>query len=848
MSVQRTYRSTTCGLPKKAFQIILVISDEPKLVIFPNQNSVIIPAGQSYGLICKGESGDPDGTFTEMKWINPRDEEIHEGRPGVHFFEKELKLSFVTPSVEDSGIYKCTALYSNTLTLEAEITINFYEGIRFEDCPEVQNLVVGKEGRIKCKPIANPKPTINWEKNKQRVSSERFSISPSGISISSVSQEDAGVYTVEAFVPATGNNKYRNITVNVLTPPKIIELPENDVAIQGEQYTTTCRADGSTPINYFWYDPESRDLSAVEGYRVEEGRLTISKVERNAGGKYKCRVENPAGEDEDFMTLVVQVRPRVVQFDNQTTETTKSAILECRAEGIPRPSLVIRKENSEPIVSGQNDRMELEDIEEGDDYKVLRLRISDVKRSDDGLYYCSATNAAGNAEKVGHLEVQFRPDMSLTPLTRVKAWSANPANLSCIAEANPNATITWKFQNEPVEHGDDRYKFYGGVSYSSLLVLTEKRAQYEVFGTYTCEARNILGESSVDIILEEATTPGQVTQIVFDKVTSTTITFVFMGPGNDGGLPITTYIMRYKKVGDPENTAITVEWTADTPHILGDLKPRTKYQFSVAARNVVGEGPWKQTEYLMPEETVPEPPAIIAEKDTIPISQYPDRYEIRWEVPIDNGEPILQFGIRYFEVERTIKGFVKKGDAVEKIVRNWDKSPSIELAGLSADTHYKVEIRATNKIGNSLPETIVFRTGEGETNDGQTSVMDKEGISLPVIIAIVLVALFIILVILDVTCFFRFHCGLLYLLRYRTCGRSPEKEQGKLEDGRACVKEVASANNGKIKQELKSPSSPDQLPPPENRDARPVDLIIDENFKNKSPKGSKSSIGKSSPV
>lgn len=33
-----------------------------------------------------------------------------------------------------------------------------------------------------------------------------------------------------------------------------------------------------------------------------------------------------------------------------------------------------------------------------------------------------------------------------------------------------------------------------------------------------------------------------------------------------------------------------------------------------------------------------------------------------------------------------------------------------------------------------------------------------------------------------------------------------------------------------------------------NRDARPADLIIDENFKNKSPKGSKTSIGKSSPV
>lgn len=37
-----------------------------------------------------------------------------------------LKLSFPTPSVEDSGNYKCTALFSNTLTLEAEVRVDFY--------------------------------------------------------------------------------------------------------------------------------------------------------------------------------------------------------------------------------------------------------------------------------------------------------------------------------------------------------------------------------------------------------------------------------------------------------------------------------------------------------------------------------------------------------------------------------------------------------------------------------------------------------------------------------------------------------------------------------------------------
>lgn len=60
--------------------------------------------------------------------------------------------------------------------------------------------------------------------------------------------------------------------------------------------------------------------------------------------------------------------------------------------------------------------------------------------------------------------------MSRTQVTSVKTWSDNPANLSCIADAIPNATITWKFQGDSIELDDKMYKIFGGESYSSLLV------------------------------------------------------------------------------------------------------------------------------------------------------------------------------------------------------------------------------------------------------------------------------------------------------------------------------------------------------------------------------------------
>lgn len=47
-------------------------------------------------------------------------------RGNVRKIDSMLKLSFPTPSVEDSGNYRCTALFSNTLTLEAEVRVDFY--------------------------------------------------------------------------------------------------------------------------------------------------------------------------------------------------------------------------------------------------------------------------------------------------------------------------------------------------------------------------------------------------------------------------------------------------------------------------------------------------------------------------------------------------------------------------------------------------------------------------------------------------------------------------------------------------------------------------------------------------
>lgn len=59
--------------------------------------------------------------------------------------------------------------------------------------------------------------------------------------------------------------------------------------------------------------------------------------------------------------------------------------------------------------------------------------------------------------------------MSMTPSTSVKTWNGNPVNLTCIAEAIPNATIKWSFNGRNIQD-DDLYTIHGRSAHSNLLV------------------------------------------------------------------------------------------------------------------------------------------------------------------------------------------------------------------------------------------------------------------------------------------------------------------------------------------------------------------------------------------
>lgn len=853
---------------------LLELNQATELVINPSGKTQSQPAGKGFGLTCEGQADDTD-LFTDLKWFGPKGE-LLEGSSGSIEVSKAgnaLLLMFKDPTADDSGMYNCTAVYDRIEKLHAGVELIFYQDITWDECPTKQALVINTDGKIRCRVSANPPAVISWKKDGQTLS-ERYITESDGIKVTGVTEEDKGNFSVRAMVQQTGRFQARLIKVEVHVPPEIIELEPKMEATEGNEATFHCQASGFPRPVYAWLDPNMRNLTSVEGHIVDAdtGTLTILSVKRENKGEYVCVAKNPAGEAKRNLELSVIVKPEIKEFNNITSIENMEATFECRAVGDPLPELSIRKQGQDKPFDEEDDSITLNKKEDGDE-SVLILKIDSTSRSHDGLYYCAAENKGAHVETVGHLTVEFAPVMSSTPSTLVKTWNGNPVNLTCVAESIPNATISWFHEGQKIQN-DDLYSIFSRTAKSNLQVTppsSGERSERKVYGVYKCQADNVHGSQFINIELEEARKPSGLRDIRTVKETATTITFEFEEPSDKGGLPIRAFIVQYHEENEPYDDARMNEWSEGSLYILENLRPKTAYKFRFAARNDVGLGEWSDERRMVtPEESAPEPPKFITPGGNV--STYPDRFQIRWTVPLDNGRKIDFFELRYFEVEKKNGMWRRVGEVTSKDIRDWENAPMYEMIKLKANTYYKVEVRAHNDIGFSVDATMLFQTAAGSEHDHESDGYHgavPSALSTGAILAIIIAVVLIILIVIDVVCFVRYKWGVVFFLRSRVCAK-PINEKAKeaaFEDGKGgkgdnfekkSRTEVDNPAFDKEKEPLKLNEDTDKDNEVANedtpmiqsdgaKDTKPNDGTTDE-IKNKSPKGSKSSIAKDSLV
>ncbi|KAJ8927972.1 hypothetical protein NQ314_019498 [Rhamnusium bicolor] len=699
---------------------------EASLEIQPNQKTISKEVGGSVALTCRPNVENPS-LVTELEWRDPKNRKIDSTNRASPIYiqnlseEKGVVLIFSSLTGNQGGIYTCRASYA-TDSLSSSINIETYDDIKFVEAPENQYPIVGNDYIVKCIVNGNPTPIIDWNKNDQSITTndKYVVLASNGLLIKNVSEADDGVYKCTAVVLNTGQIKSRNIKVEVQVPPKIKPM-DSVTIIEGETASIKCTATGKPPPEYQWIKLKNReDLAVADRFEVRKntGELIMNKIEFADDGDYKCIAENPVERVEAVVRINVLVKPKIYELTNVTAPVKSETKIICKAYGRPPPKVVFRKFNKlDPFRVGQqldDNRIILEQQffeEKGEAYGTLI--ISNLSRSDDGLYECIAENTADTAYKNGHITVEFPPTFERTKdLPPVWSWENKPGNLTCLPEAIPNATIIWRYGNIEITDNTN-FQIIGKSPVSFLIVKPYNQRQF--YTQYECIATNKYGVANTKIELKHAEAPRAISQARAETITATTIKWSIIPASHFDGLPIRSITVQYlPSVQISWDLSRNHTWSYGAPYILENLVPEETYHFRFAARNDVGMGMYRNVESItMPRRSEPAEPRILTtqstkeentsnREDIVTTSPYADHFELRWSVPNDNGDPIQHYLVMF-------NGEWRDKDCSEQIQQSV-RYTSYQLEKLLPDTVYKIELRAHNAIGDSSPAQIKVRT------------------------------------------------------------------------------------------------------------------------------------------
>lgn len=773
----------------------------PSLQILPAASVQRKPVGASLLLTCRPDVPD-SALISDLRWSDNRNMTIPPkaaGQSSPPIYTESIAsgqaLALIFNSLQESmaGVYYCAASYSVTEQLGASVSVETYVAITWKDAPEDQRPILGDDYIVRCEVTANPPATVDWLRNGDPIkSSGRYVIENRGLLIRNVSESDDGLYTCRAAVISTGELAKRVIRVEVQIKPEVQKLPLMLDAVEGQSFSYLCNATGK-PVPEFQWIKKSTQQNVVDIDRFSvnalTGQLDISRVEQDDHDTYSCVAKNAAGISESTTKLNVLIRPKILEFMNITVPETSDAVLACRAFGRPPPEITFRRfgttEEYSVGLQVSDDRIVLDldtNAERGE--TIGSLRIHKVDKTDDGLYDCIARNPGDVAYKVGHITVEYSPNFNhMKTLPPVYTWEQRPANLSCFAQAIPNATIEWRWSDRRVaDLYDINMRIEDHGARSDLIIIPREPRYYT---SYKCVATNRLGRAEHIMELREARIPEAIGQARPRSVSATSMTFDIIPPAVEKGLPITAVSVQYKEEINPDwNNALNRTWSPDSPYIVEGLRPQTLYSFRFAVRNVVGLGQWAAyVVHSTPKRSEPETPKTLhtpiqeedEEDDAIVTSPYADHFELRWNVPVDNGEPINFYRVKFCPGSKINGVWTElEGACIEEDIQI---STSYEMRDLAADTYYRIELMAHNAIGFSKPAHLLLKTARGID---VVLRVDDRALSSAAVIGIVVGCVLLLLLVIDILCCLIGNLGLLAMMCRRT-KRSPSDLMGEEE-------------------------------------------------------------------
>nr|XP_058946193.1 fibroblast growth factor receptor 3-like [Pocillopora verrucosa] len=346
----------------KHIRVTVII--RPKVDISGASNLII--EGNSVNLTCKVVEGRPEPQITWLK-----NNTLH---------RQSLSLFFSEITKGDEGRYTCKA--ENAAGFDTkDIDISVKVPPRVSD--EFRNLTIALNSTFtkKCYLRGDPQVYVNWTKDGVLLSKNNSLV------IRQVTFKDKGYYECSA------RNDYgkanSSFWIDVTVSPQIIEPPINQSVTEGNSVNFSCRASGVPTPTLVWVFNNADLPSGINQFNHEgESFLEFLIVTKGMEGTYKCKAKNKANTSISFATLRVYGKSSAQVFPGWYPPLTVTSSLKL--------TCIVNEETT--TVTWKKDKdspPERAKIDTRFDEKISELTITEVRKTDSGVYNCEARNKLG---------------------------------------------------------------------------------------------------------------------------------------------------------------------------------------------------------------------------------------------------------------------------------------------------------------------------------------------------------------------------------------------------------------------------------------------------------------------
>ncbi|XP_075872115.1 hemicentin-1 isoform X2 [Nelusetta ayraudi] len=404
---------------------------------------------------------------------------------GLRVSANSRRLIVSRAQVSDTARFQCVA--SNEAgdhERDFNVVVHVPPSIRTTGAAE-RSVVLNQPVSLECVSSGVPPPSLTWLKDGRPVDATHghLQLESAGrtLQVTRAKLEDSGKYTCLA-TNAAGEVQ-QHIRLSVHEPPSVAHSGDvvNQTVLSGFPTELECKATGSPLPVITWYK-DGRPLTSAAGLTLlKRGQvLAMERAQPSDAGTYKCVAVNVAGAAETSVSLQVHVPPAIAsRGGTATVVVNEAARLECKATGVPQPSLTWLKDGS-PVASVSHG---LQVLSGG---RVLSFSSALV--SDTGRYTCVAVNAGGEQQREYDLRVYVPPNIKGEEVNAT-AMLGHQVELHCQSDAIPPPTLAWRKDGRPL------FRKPGLTVSADGSVLKVNSAQVQDSGRYSCQATNVAGKT-----------------------------------------------------------------------------------------------------------------------------------------------------------------------------------------------------------------------------------------------------------------------------------------------------------------------------------------------------------------